>query len=87
MNDDNYLYKATIQVTEKGLGRVIKEDRKPSLIRDGYTSKIMVHEDDLLTTNSEPVDVPKESDIKGYKCPNHSVCIKCQEDFWKQEVE
>lgn len=96
MNDDNYLYKATIQVTEKGLGRVIKEDRKPSLIRDGYgtldTSKIMVHEDDLLTTNSEPVfymsDVPKESDIKGYKCPNCGCAImiihdgKADEDFY-----
>lgn len=36
MNEDNYLYKATIQVDENGLGHVIKEDRKPSLIRDGY---------------------------------------------------
>ena len=30
MNDDNYLYKATIQVDENGLGHVIKEDRQPS---------------------------------------------------------
>lgn len=83
MNDDNYLYKATIQVDENGLGHVIKEDRKPSLIRDGYgtldISKIMVHEEDLLTAEfqkekSKPVfdmsSAPKENEIRGYKCPN-----------------
>lgn len=29
---------------------------------------------------------PKDLDTD-FKCPKHSVCIKCQEDFWKQEVE
>lgn len=78
MNDDNYLYKATIQIDENGLGHVIKEDRKPSLIRDGYgtldISKIMVHEEDLPTTKSKPVfytsSAPKENEVRGYTCPN-----------------
>lgn len=97
MNEDNYLYKATIQVDEDGWGHVISEDRRPcltdnyimpeeeksSLIQDEYgtldISKIIVHENDLPTTNlqkekSEPIyymsSAPKENEVRGYKCPN-----------------
>lgn len=28
---------------------------------------------------------PKEMDMN-FECPKNTVCIKCQEDFWNQEV-
>ena len=34
MNEDNYLYKATIQIDEDGWGHVISEDRRPCLADD-----------------------------------------------------
>ena len=57
MNDDNYLYKATIQVTEDGWGHVISEDKKPSLI-DNYITQEK-NESHLIRDGYGTLDVSK----------------------------